>query len=71
MSTFENLTWRKSSYSGGNGDCVEVANLGENDVMFEGVRAVRDSKNPNGPVLLFTVAEWRAFLAGAKDGEFD
>lgn len=33
--------------------------------------AVRDSKDPNGPVLMYTAAEWRAFLDGAKKGEFD
>jgi hypothetical protein len=59
------LTWRKSSYSNGAGGmCVEVAPLGEGIV-------VRDSKNPNGPVLAFSAAEWDAFLSGARDGEFD
>jgi hypothetical protein len=59
------LAWRRSSYSNGAGGmCVEVAPLGE------GI-AVRDSKNPTGPVLAFTGAEWDAFLAGARDGEFD
>jgi hypothetical protein len=33
--------------------------------------AVRDSKNQRGPVLVFTPAEWAAFVAGVKDGEFD
>lgn len=47
--------WRKSSRSGDTGgECVEVA------ATTPGV-AVRDSKNPNGPVLLFTTAEWRTF----------
>lgn len=32
---------------------------------------MRDAKNPGGPVLAFTEAEWRAFIAGVKDGEFD
>jgi hypothetical protein len=36
-----------------------------------GVVAVRDSKNPTGSVLVFTPAEWRTFLDGAKSGEFD
>ncbi|WP_242422555.1 DUF397 domain-containing protein, partial [Frankia torreyi] len=55
----------KSSYSNGAGGmCVEVAPLGEGIV-------VRDSKNPSGPVLAFSAAEWDAFLAGARDGEFD
>ncbi len=58
--------WVKSSRSSGSGsgDCVEVAR------NLDGVVAVRDSKNPDGPVLVFTPSEWRAFLDGAKDGEF-
>jgi hypothetical protein len=56
--------WMKSSYSGPNGNCVEVA------ILDAGV-AVRDTKNHGtGPVLRFTRAEWDAFLAGARDGEF-
>jgi hypothetical protein len=55
--------WRKSRYSGSNG-CVEVAFVG-------GRVAVRDSKDPDGPVLLFTRHEWSVFLAGAREGEFD
>jgi hypothetical protein len=64
-----NLTgaqWRKSSYSNGNGgDCVEVADLDG------GARAVRDSKNPHGPALMFTAVEWSAFTAGLRGGQFD
>jgi hypothetical protein len=56
--------WYKSSRSSGNGNCVEVAALGA-------AVAVRDSKDRSGPVLVFTPAEWSAFVAGAKDGEFD
>ncbi|TDC00855.1 DUF397 domain-containing protein [Micromonospora fluostatini] len=47
-------TWRKSTRSG-NGECVEVA------VDLPGVVAVRDSKDPHGPVLAFTRVAWRSF----------
>ena len=58
--------WHKSSFSGGNGgDCVEVA------VNLSGVVAVRDTKDRGGATLVFTDAEWRAFVAGVRDGEFD
>ncbi|MGH3773468.1 MAG: DUF397 domain-containing protein [Pseudonocardiaceae bacterium] len=63
-----NLTgapWRTSSYSNGyGGDCVEVADLPD------GVHGVRDSKNPTGPALTFTAAQWAAFRAGVRAGEF-
>ena len=61
----ENLVWRKSTKSGSQGECVEAADL------QDGGRAVRDSKNPTGPILRFTAKEWAAFIDGAKDGEFD
>ncbi|MEV0593174.1 DUF397 domain-containing protein [Nonomuraea cavernae] len=57
--------WRTSSFSGANGQCVQVAFLGGGHV------AVRDSKNPDGPVLTFTSGEWNSFIHGAKDGRFD
>ena len=58
--------WRKSSWSGNNGgNCVEVAR------NLPLVVAVRDSKDPEGPKLVFTPAEWEAFTAGARAGEFD
>ena len=51
--------WRKSTYSGGNGSCVEIADLGT-------AAAVRDSKDRNGPKLVFAAAEWRSFLDSIK-----
>ncbi|WP_433198506.1 DUF397 domain-containing protein [Nocardia sp. CA-107356] len=57
--------WFKSTHSAGGSDCVEVAHLGG------GMVGVRDSKNPSGPALVFTPSEWDAFVAGARDGEFD
>ena len=55
--------WFKSSKSANNGQCVEVAFVGEQV-------AVRDSKNPTGPALLFTQDDWSAFIAGVTANEF-
>lgn len=58
------VQWRKATASQANGECIEVA-------FVPGAVAMRDSKDPEGPALLFTAAEWAAFLGGAKAGEFD
>lgn len=55
--------WRKSVKSQNNGGCVEVADLGDHV-------ALRDSKNPTGPVLVFTAFEWECFVDGVDKGEF-
>ena len=55
-----NARWVKSSFSFANGNCVEVAELPGNTV------GIRDSRDPGGPVLRFTRAEWAAFLSGAR-----
>ncbi|MEU1997156.1 DUF397 domain-containing protein [Nocardia gamkensis] len=57
--------WRKSTYSGPDGNCVEVAFLVDGNV------AVRDTKDSGrGPVLAFAPGEWDAFLMGFSTGEF-
>jgi hypothetical protein len=61
----DDATWQKSQHSNPNGACVEVALLSGGEI------AVRNSRFPSGPALVYTRAEIAAFLAGAKAGEFD
>jgi hypothetical protein len=57
--------WVKSSLSFANGDCVEVTSLPDGRI------GVRDSKDTQGPVLRFTSSEWKAFIGGVRNGEFE
>lgn len=57
--------WRKSSYSQGQTACVEAATG-----MPDGEVWVRHSRNPDGEILRFSSAEWQAFVAAVRDGEF-
>ncbi|WP_217215406.1 DUF397 domain-containing protein [Streptomyces sp. AC550_RSS872] len=59
------VRWIKSRHSNAEGNCVEVAPLGDGSI------AMRNSRDPDGPALVYTPAEITAFLAGAKEGEFD
>ena len=59
------INWLKSRHSNPSRNCIEVACLPSGEV------ALRNSRFPGGPVLLYTQAEIAAFLQGAKDGEFD
>ncbi|MDV6011217.1 DUF397 domain-containing protein [Haloechinothrix sp. LS1_15] len=59
------VEWRKSSRSGAQGNCVEIARLDSGEI------AVRNSRHPDGPALIYTRDEVAAFVVGAKDGEFD
>ncbi|MER7582513.1 DUF397 domain-containing protein [Kitasatospora sp. NPDC097691] len=56
--------WFKSSYSNNGGTCVEVA------PDFPGLAPVRDSKDPQGPALVFPAAAWESFVAAVRSGEF-
>lgn len=65
-SVLDGAAWRTSRRSeGGGGNCVEVAPLPDGSV------AVRHSKHPDAAVIVYTRAEWTAFIAGAHDHEFD
>jgi hypothetical protein len=61
--TEDSIQWRRSSRCE-SGSCIEVA-------QFDGMIAMRDSKDVAGPMLIFSVEEWTAFLAGARNGDFD
>lgn len=60
----EQLRWRKARASGAGNSCVEVAPLHDG-------AAVRDSKDPRGPMLTFTGAAWAAFTVGIRAGDFE
>jgi len=59
------VAWRKSRYSNSQGNCVELAKLPDGGI------AVRNSRFPDGPALIYTRDEIRALVLGVKDGEFD
>jgi hypothetical protein len=64
--------WRTSSSSRGDGGaCVEIAVVPGSKEGSDRVIAMRDGNRPDGPVLIFTPAEWEAFTLGVQDGEFD
>jgi hypothetical protein len=60
------VTWRKSRRSNPSGNCVEIAELPGGAGI-----AVRNSRFPDGPALIYTPAEIAAFIQGVRDGEFD
>ncbi|MFD4656129.1 DUF397 domain-containing protein [Kitasatospora sp. NPDC058444] len=55
--------WRKSTYSNNGGNCVEVA------PDYPGLIPVRDSKDPQGPALVFRAEAWSSFVAAVRSGE--
>ena len=63
--SIEGVVWRKSRRSNPSGNCVELARLPGGDI------AVRNSRDPAGPALIYTRAEITAFIEGARDGDFD
>jgi Domain of unknown function (DUF397) len=60
-----NAAWQKSRRSNPSGNCVEVAALPDGSI------AVRNSRDPDGPALVYTAHEIAAFILGARDGDFD
>lgn len=63
-SELQPLCWRKAHRSIANGDCVEIASA-------QGLIAVRDSKDPSGPIMRYDTSVWQSFLSGARSGKFD
>lgn len=61
----QGAVWRKSHRSNPSGNCVELAELSGGHV------ALRNSRHPSGPALVYTGSEMSAFILGAKDGDFD
>ncbi|MER6360110.1 DUF397 domain-containing protein [Kitasatospora sp. NPDC001527] len=64
MDDLRSVTWHKSSYSTQGGNCVEVAEGAVHAIP------VRDSKDPEGPVLVFPADAWTAFVTAVRSGEF-
>jgi hypothetical protein len=64
-SELDGVTWQKSSYSNSQGQCVEMAALPGGEV------AMRNSRHPDGPALVYTRAEIDALLRGVRNGDFD
>ncbi|WP_243436883.1 DUF397 domain-containing protein [Streptomyces sp. FH025] len=64
MDDLRNVAWHKSSYSTQGGNCIEVAANAVHTVP------VRDSKDPEGPALVFRADAWSAFVAAVRSGEF-
>ena len=64
-SQLQGVIWQKSGRSGPNGNCVECA------ALPDGAVAMRNSRDPEGPALIYTPAEIEAFILGVRDGDFD
>jgi hypothetical protein len=62
----QGVTWQKSGRSNPSGNCVELARLPDGAGI-----AVRNSRDPQGPALIYTPEEMAAFILGARDGDFD
>ncbi|MCX4684968.1 DUF397 domain-containing protein [Kitasatospora purpeofusca] len=60
---FHGTAWHKSSYSVGDGECIEIAS------GFPDIVPVRDSKDPHGPTLAFSSTAWQSFITAIHTGE--